>query len=195
MRPTRRQVLAALAAALVMFVWGGLAHMVLLQGVGFSRLPEEARTLDALEATVAAEGLYFFPGIDLRGDPSPRERADWQARARRGPTGFLIYHPRGSDPAAPAKLLIQLVSHLLAGALAAFVGSRARGSELVRAAVVASIGAGGLATISTIYWNWYGYPDAFFIAQCVDQLVGWSLAGLVVARLVPADAPTHVDAR
>lgn len=167
MASKKRLATAAVAAALVMFVWGGLAHMVLMRGVGFSHLPDEARTVEALEATVETDGLYYFP-----------------EQERRGATGFIVYHPRGSDSPPASKLLIQLASNLLAGVLAPFVASRARGSYLARVLIVASIGAGGLATISTIYWNWYGYPHAFFIAQVVDQLVAWTLGGAVAAGIL-----------
>jgi hypothetical protein len=27
---------------------------------------------------------------------------------------------------------------------------------------------------SSIYWNWYGFPNVFFLAQAVDLIVGWS---------------------
>lgn len=35
-----------------------------------------------------------------------------------------------------------------------------------------------------IFWNWYEFPAAFFMAQCVDQIVGSFLAGLVIARII-----------
>jgi hypothetical protein len=47
------------------------------------------------------------------------------------------------------------------------------------------LGAFGLFAISSIYWNWYGFPNAFFLAQGVDMIVGWALAGAVIAKLIP----------
>ena len=37
--------------------------------------------------------------------------------------------------------------------------------------------------MSTIYWNWYGFPDAFFLAQMIDLVVGWTLAGVAMAAV------------
>jgi hypothetical protein len=48
------------------------------------------------------------------------------------------------------------------------------------------LGAFALFAISSIYWNWYGFPNAFFLAQGVDMVVGWSLAGAVIAKLIPS---------
>ena len=39
------------------------------------------------------------------------------------------------------------------------------------------------ASISVAHWNWYGFPCAFILAELIDQVVGWTLAGLVMALL------------
>jgi len=31
----------------------------------------------------------------------------------------------------------------------------------------------------------YGFPNAFFLAQAEDVIVGWSLTGAVIAKLIP----------
>ena len=54
-----------------------------------------------------------------------------------------------------------------------------------RVGTAALLGVFGLFAISSIYWNWYGFPDAFFLAQGVDMIVGWALAGAVIAKLIP----------
>jgi hypothetical protein len=50
--------------------------------------------------------------------------------------------------------------------------------------IAALLGVFGLCAVSSIYWNWYGFPNAFFLAQAVDMMVGWSLAGAMIARLI-----------
>jgi hypothetical protein len=54
-----------------------------------------------------------------------------------------------------------------------------------RVGLAALLGAFASFAISSIYWNWYRFPTAFFLAQGVDMVVGWSLAGAVVAKLIP----------
>jgi hypothetical protein len=182
---------AVLAATLTMFVWGGFSHMVLITGIGYSRLPDEERTVRALESSIAADGLYYFPGTDLRGSANPDERAAWERRFRAGPTGFIVYHPRGGDPFSWSKLGTQLLSHLVAVLLAAFVIVRIQGSRIQRAAVGACFGLFSSASVASIYWNWYGYPTAFFLAQCVDVTVGSALVGLVLGKMLPSVEATR----
>ena len=109
----------------------------------------------------------------------------WEARYRTGPTGMLIYHPTGETAVSPKKLLIQLLSNLLAAAIVAFVVSLMLAPYWQRVLAIALLGGFACLTISTIYWNWYGYPTSFFIAQVIDQVVGWLLAGLAIAKVVP----------
>lgn len=184
MHSYRTVVLAALVAAVVDFVWGGVSHLALIKGVGFSALPAEDAVIASLRGAVSADGLYAFPAPDFSGQSTPDERARWEAKFKAGPTGMLIYHPAGSDPFSPAKLVLQLLAALAAGAIVAFVLSRLAASTAVRVAVSALLGAFSVLAVSTLYWNWYGFPDAFFVAQAFDQIVGWTLAGSAAAWLL-----------
>jgi hypothetical protein len=38
--------------------------------------------------------------------------------------------------------------------------------------------------ISVPYWNWYGFPLDFTGAQALEKIIGWFLAGLVLAAIV-----------
>jgi hypothetical protein len=40
------------------------------------------------------------------------------------------------------------------------------------------------------YWIWYGFPAAFVLGEMVTELIGWFLAGLAIAKLVPPAAPS-----
>src|SRR5215475_5521953 len=90
--------IATLAGGVTMFLWGGVSHMGLLKGVGLTRMTNEERIGATLRTSVPGDGLYFFPGIDLRGNPTREEQAAWDARFRAGPTGRIIYHAAGHVP-------------------------------------------------------------------------------------------------
>jgi hypothetical protein len=80
--------------------------MVLLIGIGFRPLPNEDAVIEKLSSSIPKEGFYFFPGKELRGNPTPEQEAEWEAKYRRGPTGILIYRSTGGTPVSPRKLLI-----------------------------------------------------------------------------------------
>jgi len=177
--------IATLAGAAIIFVWGGISHMVLLKGIGFTRMSNEERIVSTLRTSMPGDGLYFFPSIDLRGTPTKEEQAAWEARFRAGPTGMIIYHAAGDTPVSPKKLSVQFLSGVLAAGIVSYLLSLTVATYWRRVWLAALLGAFGLFAISTIYWNWYGFPNAFFLAQAVDMIVGWSLAGAVIARLIP----------
>src|SRR5262249_51808530 len=153
------------------------------------RMSNEERIVSTLRTSLPGDGLYFFPSIDLRGSPTREEKADWEARFRAGPTGMIIYHATGAVPVSPKKVSVQFVSHVVAAGVLAYWLSLAVASYWKRIGLAALFGVFGLFAISSIYWNWYGFPDAFFLAQGVDMIVGWALAGAVIAKLIPTARP------
>ena len=113
--------IATLAGAATMFVWGGISHMVLLKGIGFTRMSNEERIVSTLRTSLPGDGLYFFPSIDLRGNLTGEEQAAWEARFRAGPTGMRIYHAADDAPVSPKKLTVQFLSAVLAAAIVRYL--------------------------------------------------------------------------
>jgi len=66
---------ASLSGAATMFLWGGLSPLVLLNGIGFTRMSNEKQIVSTLRTSLPGDGLYFFPNIDLRGNPTAEEQA------------------------------------------------------------------------------------------------------------------------
>lgn len=172
-------------AGIVVFFWGAFAHMVLPLGkMGVRMMPNEEPVLGAMRDTIREPGFYFFPGLDMSRDASTSEQQAWEARVKQGPVGVLIIHPSGGEAMSPRQLGTELgtnvVSALLAAFLLTFVHSGYRGRVLF----VTLLGVFGSLTISVPYWNWYGFPVDFTAAEAIDQVVGWFLAGLVLAAFV-----------
>src|SRR5262245_18705341 len=185
MKSRIRWFIATIAGAITMFVWGAISHMVLLKGIGFTRLTNEEQIVETLRDSLPGNGLYFFPSIDLRGTPSAKERAIWEAKFRAGPTGMILYHPSGDVPVSPKKLSVQFLSDVLAAGILTYVLSLTAISNGKRVVLATLFGAFSLFAVGSIYWNWYGFPNAFFIAQGIDMIVGWSIAGAVIVKLTP----------
>lgn len=181
----RRTITAAVAATLIVFVWGAVSHMLIFCGAGYSHLRDEGPIVAALAHAGLEEGLYWFPDPDFRGDVSADGQRAFEARFRAGPIGMIVYHPRGRALVEPRQLAVQFACDALAAILVVLLACSLVGTLLRRATLLGAIGLFGALTVGSIYWNWYGFPDAFFAAQCVDAFVGWFIAALVVAKMVP----------
>ncbi len=179
----KRMLLAGLLGGLVVFVWGAVSHMVLPIGtMGLSSLPNEDTVLEVLRTSVPEPGLYFFPGMDPS-DNSKEAQEAFAAKYRTGPVGLLVYRTTGGEVLEPRLLVTELLTNILAALLAAWIVARSGGTYLQRALLVGSLGLFAWISISLSYWNWYGFPAAFVCAEGIDQVVGWFLGGLVIARL------------
>jgi hypothetical protein len=178
----KRVFLATLLGGIALFVWAAFSHSVLLIGAGFSPLPEEDKIVSALKSSIKEKGLYFFPGKDFRHSTSEQE-ATWLEKFRTGPAGMIIYRPLGGEPFSPSKLLIQLLASFVTAGIISFVVSLMTARYWERVAATTLLGLLACSAVSIIYWNWYEYPTSFFVAQIVDQVVGFFLAGLVIAKI------------
>jgi len=186
----RRVLLAGLLGGLAVFVWSFISHMVLPLGeAGVRTLPNEETVLTEMRSSIPEAGFYIFPTM---GDPSKAteaEQAQWAEKYRTGPAGILVYHPAGGEFSFPRLLLIELLTNILAALIAAFVLARVAGSYLQRVLVVGALGLFAWFSISVSYWTWYGFPGSFILAEGIDQLIGWLVAGLVIAKMTPVQQP------
>jgi hypothetical protein len=155
--------------------------------MGFSTLPDEASVLAALKSSVPEAGLYIFPnpGMDMSRKPTPEEQAAWEARMQSGPTGLLVYNPTAGEGLSPRQLVSEFLTNVLAAAVAAFVASLIAAAYGRRVLVITLIALFGWLSLSVSYWIWYPFPGSFILAEGITEVMGWFLAGLAIARIVP----------
>jgi len=187
-----RRLLAAIAGGIVVFVWSAVSHMALgLGSAGIRTLPNEERMAQAIRGVVTEPGLYFFPGMDPSRKMTPEEERAWTERYRRGPSGLLVVQPGGREPMEPTQFVVELLADILAAGVAAFILAGLGGPLLARAGAVGLLGVFEWADLSVSYWNWYKFPTLYTGAALVEQVVGWTLAGLVMALMLrPRPATT-----
>jgi hypothetical protein len=184
-----RVILGGVAGGIVMFVWGAISHMALPLGeAGLRSMPQdkEPAVLDAMRGAMSERAIYFFPGMEMGRQPTPEEQKAWEAKAKAGPIGIVVYNPGPGEALSPRQLLTELGFNALACVAAAFVLLHVPASYgfARRAALVAALGLYATFAIDASQWNWYGFPTAYFAAQVVDGVVGAALAGLAVAWIV-----------
>jgi hypothetical protein len=192
----KKNLLAAILGAVIFFIWSAAVHMNPLTGpMGLSMLNDkEAAVLAALNENVQQPGLYFFPGMDMSQHLTKEEEAAWTAKYKAGPSGLLLVQPKGGDPMMASQLVISFISNLLCALLAAFILASTVGSCARRVAIVASLGLFSWLAISIEQWDWYEFPFTFVALDAINQVIGWTLAGLLMAKMIrPANQSTQVN--
>jgi len=182
-----RILLAGLAGAIAMFVWTAVAHMATpLAFIGFSKMANEPAALHTMnsENVGARPGLYIFPWVDPK-DPKMMDK--YAAAAKVNPTGLLLYRPVGQELGSDmAPMMIkEFLKQFVQALIAAWIVSMIAAGFAARAGIVTAIGlSAGIAT-NVSYWNWYGFPLDYTMAQIAIEVVSGLVAGLAIAAVLP----------
>lgn len=186
-----RILVAALVAAVVVFVWGAVGWAGGLYSFGFKPMPAGNDLAAQLAASVPESAGYYYPPLpDTLGmTPQQAELAMQEAneRYRTGPIMLALVHKGGVDPQSPTIFLRGFAIEFFACAvLAAIMGIAAKFGARTqdRVALALALAAFVVLGVHGVMWNFMHIPDSFSIAMAIDGFVGWSLAGLVCALIV-----------
>jgi len=175
---------------IVLFLWSMLAWAVLPLHTStlLSFANEEAMT-QALIATAPKSGNYLLPAerLNTQGMTADQIKTAQQAamdRMMKGPTMFAAVRlgPVGSMASYyGAQVLTQFVCAFLATLL--LLPAKAL-SYWGRVAFLVGIALAGGVACYIPEWVWWSFSSAYTTANFVDLLVGFFLAGLVIAKVV-----------
>lgn len=141
-----------------------------------------------------ATGVYFFPSMPPEmSDPAAKKAADeqWTRRLEAGPVGMVIYRAEGSPPMPPSMMVRGFVINFASALLVTLIinGFATGGMGFVRRWAIA-IMMGLFAALSTdaLRGNWMPFPEPWTRLLMIDTVVGWVLAGAVIAVLCKGPA-------
>lgn len=182
-----RIVASGLAGGLVYYVWGMLSWMVLpLHVSSMGTMPDEAAVTAALTAQGLESGVYAVPWTDDEDAWSDPE-SQWTKRHLAGPLYTVFYHRGGGPPMDPKAmiggLVVDLLGALVAAALLAAALPRCP-AFWHRLLFVTGLGAFVAIIAHLGYWNWMHFSTAWTLGFVVDSVVGWALAGAVMAAIL-----------
>lgn len=192
-----RIILAAVIGSFVVFLWGAISWAMLdIWGDAAERLPVETenRMIGGLDASLDRTGVYFAPmPVEPAADASPEVEAElmeaWAERHRQGPVAMVIFQQEGFEPMAGSTMLMGLLIDFVAALLLASGMVAVGGTFGTRFALGLAIAVFAAITGHGMYWNWFSFPDAWSAAMAADQIIGWTLASLVMAGLLKAKLP------
>ena len=180
-----RIIIAAIVGGIIVFVWSGIAHVVTPLGtMGITSMPDDPRVAQGL-AALPASGMYFFPGMDMSHRPTAAEQKAFNDKVKAGPSGLVILTKSNGATMTGATLCSQVLASIVAALVAAILLSFMIGGWFKRAFAVALLAAFAILSLLVSYWIWYGFPTEYVEGEVIMQIVGWFLAGLAMAKIVP----------
>ncbi len=178
----------------MVFFWGFVSHGLLPIGdMGLSPLPEQDRLSSILRDELGDSGVYLFPHADPATATAEEQEAAKQAYEK-GPTGFLVYHPTGTPQMSVNNFVIEFLGNLICAFIAAVILSNLRGGYGMRVIAVTLLGVFAWIATNVSYANWFRFTETFTTAAGIMLVVGWFLAGLVMAAIVKQDHPAEASA-
>ena len=178
----KKVIIGALLGGVVLFIWQFAVHMVLgVYDDAFVKLKDPAAVEAVLEENLTGSGMIVIPLPEL-GD------TDAEAKAmEKLTTGFSLFgavNLAGVNSFGTA-LGIQFALNVLASAVLMFVLLAANPSTLgSRIALVLCFAVFAVLTELIPNWNWGGSSLAYIGRQIGEQIVGWALVGLVLAKVM-----------
>jgi hypothetical protein len=182
-----RTILAGFLGALVLFFWGFLSWTVLpFHSQTTHALPNEDVVASALKAGNAESGTYRIPGI---GNSEATKKVEME-KMKVGPIAWIHYRQEGYGEMDMMYLLkgflLLFISATIAASLLGKLSWSLASKYGARVRFIMMLGfflaiAGRLGD-----WAFLGYSTAFSLNLVADDVIGWTLAGLVIAwRIKP----------
>ena len=192
----KRTVVGGVMAGLVAFVWGGLSWSVLPFQTGKIRsMPDETAVAEFLAKTLPGPGVYQYPGDP---DPATGDAGMQEAMRRyaRGPVvPLLVFMPGPGSMDLAGSIGSGLSANIFAGLLLSAILAMASPARYWRrVGLVALIATFGVVISHVPYWVWGAFPGTYTLIVSIDAVIGWLLAGAVLARIVGPTIPKRQPA-
>jgi hypothetical protein len=178
----QRVLLAALAGAVLYFLWGFIFWVVLPIGpMVFQQAADEPALAEQIRRSIQQPGTYLVPGMELM----TTDAAEFTRRHEAGPVATLFVHSAGR-PVMGATVLLGGFATMFASTLLMSVLLKVTAIPCYagRVIVVCLAGLAGIFLGDLGFPFWYDWPWHLWLASAVFHVSGWLLVGLVLAAIV-----------
>jgi len=187
MKP-KQILLAGVLGGIVVYIWGAISWTLLpWHAASLRSLPNEAAVAAALRQGAPATGTYTFPAVpddDAYDRMTEAEQKAWMAEYAEAPQGLVVYFERGGDPMNPGPFISGLMLYVLSSILAAYLLALAVPSLPTfgrRMSYVTMLGIFAALVSHIMQMNWSFQTLDYSLGQAADLVIGWTLAGGVIA--------------
>ncbi len=167
----KKNALLSGAAGLVLFVWGFVSWVVLpWHMMVVNKFTNEAAISQALKENSPQRGVYYLPYSEK--DHGPNQVG-----------AFVNVLPEGTEMNMGKQMATGVVIQIVSAFLVLMLLSQTSGLTFWgKVGFFALVGLIIGFVSHAPYWNWFGFPTPYIVVTILDILIGWTLAGLAVAK-------------
>ncbi len=170
----------AFLGGLVSFIWVMISWGILpWHKHTFNQFHHEEFVSWVLKENTTKSGMYVYPYMG-----SDDKTAD-QSHNHKEPLILASVNLDGMDPANPRLYIVSFLTQFVAAGLISILLLMIRKTRYFSKVCFVTIMGLFAAIVSNIpLWNWWGFSSCYVILGMLDLLIGWFLAGLVLAAVV-----------
>lgn len=176
---------STLAGGVILFVWQFISWGVIpWRSSLLHSFREQGSAAASIASNAVESGMYVLPMAHDMSGASEQSKGETERLAREGPIVFAAVRLSGVRPfgfGLTVQFLTQIVNALLLSIILLKANVNSYGSRIVFIITLALL-AGIAGHIPN--WNWFNFSTSYTVLEITDLLVGWSLAGLVMAKLL-----------
>ncbi len=188
-----RHLLAAFVASIVVFFWGFMSWAAIgIWDFAFSSARNETAITESLRSSLDADGTYILPVMPEGYGQAPineEQKAafeSYEARHREGPIAMVLYRAQGGEVMPPIELVRGFGIEFVASLLLACILSAVPGGFSRRAYLGFTIALFASTACYGVMGNFMRMPLPFVFAFWADAIIAWTLASMVIAKMLPA---------
>ncbi len=178
-----RVVIAALFSAVILFIWGFVAHTFLPLGeMGVKAPVNEEAILDSVKIGTPTPGIYVLPYVSSAQWNDEAFMRSFAEKAKVQPFVYMVVSPPAGDPMQMTpQLAKQFGSNLLGSLIVAWLLAATRWSFASRVLGATAMGVFAWVTAVVPVAVWYRFPTEFMVGGLIEHAVGWLLGGILIA--------------
>lgn len=169
----KQNILAVVLCGLVLFIWGFVSWALLpWHDMVANKFTDESAVAQVLKTNSPLAGVYYLPYAET--DHRPGEVA-----------AFVNVLPDGFDMNMGKLMLFALLGQMLSALLVLLLLAHTSGLNYCQRVGFVALTGLIIGFVSHFpYWNWFGFSAGYVLVIILDSVAAWTLAGLVMARLV-----------
>ena len=175
----KKVMLSTVLGALMLFIWSGISWMVLdWHNQTIHNFTNDQAVASAIQANAPQSGIYFMPNM-----------MHPEATANTEPQVFAAVKLEGMSNSMVKPLVYEFVLQLVLVLLVSSLLMQTANLNYVRRYLFILTFAIATALWANVpYYSWFGFDSEYTLVMMADALIGWALAGLVIAGIIRGHA-------
>jgi len=179
-----RVVLAALAGAFAMFIWGFVVWTVIPLRTT-ETFKSEGSVAAAINHGAAKSGVYFIPHDPGTTDKTSSEYKKFVTDHEEGPLAMVVVRKDGAPAMHWTSFVkgygVMLLACLIVALMISEIGIKLAFNRVLFCTLIGAVVA---VHADGSNWAWFYYPTDWTILAHVDRAAAWTVAGLAMAPLL-----------